>query len=603
MTALELHSNSTLADKKQKSQFHTNQTKLVLSSPTPDISTPPQSPNFPSTTLRLIQSQSLTSSTSSISSIDELEEPITYQAMNLVTPTLDASNSPETLTENSKEIVVSVLDDLISKQINSSHQEKNIELLKAKIQKNNQLLRENLKTSYQRFRLIQTKYFQTHVAQQLNNILELKEKQKQELSNSQKEVQLGEQVQAPKVVIDDGSVDLLTSILKSNLSDSTVENSENVDAAVKSLLDDIQYEILKQNDEKSKSNVKECVTDDDETEDDEDPKDNSAETTWKFTRDYVPVNPYQAPNDHINTQNEPQIVINSDCLTDSSNFFWSKSRAQLGSEWDRVQTKMKQLKLKSKQCNDYLSRTELFENYRMRSEITQQPPEQSENQQTDQAAIAALSTSLQESIAAEVFSVDTETASRCLPYDRSNRKSRIFNLSRSDLVELDDDVLKSFYYTLRYFSNTYFKTMCLCGNKEKQTNVKKTNYYYEKKRKLLEKESNCEAAQTLLAENGKTQADSLASRKTCIFCHLLKKYDQTRMETISSMTKPLQVNGQRKKKKNQLEVSMSDQANAFNSESLNQGSSGDKESNKNDVQVKNKVNIEVFICVTTSDLF
>ena len=71
----------------------------------------------------------------------------------------------------------------------------------------------------------------------------------------------------------------------------------------------------------------------------------------------------------------------------------------------------------------------------------------------DQAAIAALSTSLQESVAASVHTDGQmeSTSSRCVPYSRAKWNSaRLYNLSRADLIELDDDVLKSFYFTLRY---------------------------------------------------------------------------------------------------------------------------------------------------------
>ena len=85
----------------------------------------------------------------------------------------------------------------------------NIENLQLKIKENNDLLKENLKKSYERLRKIQATYFQSHVAEQLNKILELKEKLK--LDNYIKK----EEEKATQ--FDDNSVDLLTSILKSNL--------------------------------------------------------------------------------------------------------------------------------------------------------------------------------------------------------------------------------------------------------------------------------------------------------------------------------------------------------------------------------------------------
>ncbi len=134
-----------------------------------------------------------------------------------------------------------------------------------------------------------------------------------------------------------------------------------------------------------------------------------------------------------------------------------------------------------------------------------------------------MSTSLQESVAAEVFAAQEDTVSRCMPFKRSSA-SRLFNLSRADLVELDDDALKSFYYTLRYFGSTYFKTMCLCGSGERPRSgaAKRNNYYYQKKQQQKLSGSG--------SELGIIYSASEMLKKTCIFCHLLKKYERSRME-------------------------------------------------------------------------
>ncbi len=160
------------------------------------------------------------------------------------------------------------------------NQVQNIELLKTRIKHNNELLRQNLENSYKRLRLIQTKSFQSHVAEQLSTILELKQRQKLEsavTSSSSTLPQLSslpdESTCVSNDVIDATSVDLLTAILKSNLSNGEASTPDKSSTAVKSLLDDIQYEILKQEDD-IKNNVKhqlaDSATDNDLTDDDED---------------------------------------------------------------------------------------------------------------------------------------------------------------------------------------------------------------------------------------------------------------------------------------------------------------------------------------------
>lgn len=608
----------------------------------PDLATPPQSPHgymniYPShsISLPLISSHSLTSSTSSINSIDELEEtrpPLGNVCQNMnnhksekeqanretnkedenPNPTLKNSVTTNKPDPTSKELVLSILDDIISNKVvteetDNQLQEQNIQFLKEKIQKNNETLQESLKSSYKRLRLMQTKCFQTHVAQQLNNILELKEKQKLECNNKPESSTSESSIPVKGLSstntnkltsdFDDTSVDLLTSILKSNLSDtaSKPHNSQRdgVDAAVKSLLDDIQYEIQKQGDEKQAKKKlngnSESDTDEQSDSDDESTmvnNNNDDSTTWKYcksTHDQVNNNnnvntqfkSVENPN-QISTFEPKKVNMNESSdehkkLTDSSNLFWAKSRAQLGSEWTRVQNKMKQLKLKSKQCNDYLSMKQNFiEKFESTNTVNENEEKlaleaTSTENKSDEAAIAALSTSLQESVAAEVFAIEEsskltseKTSSRCLPY-HPNKSSRLFNLNRSDLIELDDQVIKSFYYTLRYFSNTYFKTMCMCSVNEKSS-AKKNNYYYQKKRKLLQEEENArneEINGDLL--NGKKKskkllaADVLSLNKTCIFCHLLKKYEQTRMDSASVMNnKARQMEAQKNRK--QLEL-------------------------------------------------
>lgn len=628
----------------------------------PDLATPPQSPLTPSVTTSssslaphriqlihsLVSNQSLTSSTSSINSIDNDINGVNESS---VMHSCNSNHGDQTNVEaeammlpsesQSRDLVLSILDDLIANDVLTEKPEpKNEEItaeglqeLKAKIQKKNETLRETLKASYNRLRQIQTKCFQSHVAQQLTNILDLKQKQKMAASSqpclSNTVESLGASVvkvtenNKPIIsptesasVIDDTSVDLLTSILKSNLSDTKTPESvasngiTPVDAAVKSLLDDIQYEILKQSDDNKSSHKKQKSGSDTEsdTEDEADETDNWSSSRWPLVVDTTTKTSPTPQQQHgvvgtaeVKTEkSELSADRNDDAqgkLTDSSNLFWSKSRVQLGSEWTRVQTKLKQLKSKSKQCTDYMDKRQAVLdkfNSQKPTRTTTTPAETlakkeadpAETTRSDQAAIAALSTSLQESVAAEVFATTTSqqaepTASRCMPYNRSAvnwYSSRLYNLNRSDLVELDDDVLRSFYFTLRYFGNTYFKTMCMCRNAggtnisscERERGASNTataarnrnNYYFQKKRRsLMQLQEQLNSSEVAGTEGGEeAQESSLKAAqmsaaaelltvqgKTCIFCHLIKKYEQARMvENITATTDSLLSNANSK---------------------------------------------------------
>ncbi len=308
--------------------------------------------------------KTLTPPTTTITSLKSLHQP----ASSLATP----PNSPHVLHVTIQAMSLTPADSLNTNlddpathteaALDSSQlaQSQNIEQLKARINSNNETLRQSLETSYRRLRLIQTKSFQTHVAQQLNTILELKQKQKLESTVAH--------TQAPVVsgvsdcvadVIDATSVDLLTSILKSNLSNNeeSATDTNTATTAARSLLDDIQYEILKESDEiknfpNSKSHQStDSATDDEDLTDDADDQntsladlaaDNECSVDW---------------NSSSSVARQPEKT-----LTDSSNIFWAKNRAHLGCEWTRVQTKMKQLKSKFKQCNDFLARQTALEN-------------------------------------------------------------------------------------------------------------------------------------------------------------------------------------------------------------------------------------------------
>ena len=442
----------------------------------------------------------------------------------------------------------------------------NIDNLQLKIIENNDLLKENLKKSYERLRKIQATYFQSHVAEQLNKILELKEKLK--LDNDIKK-------EEEKTQFDDNSVDLLTSILKSNLN-----NSTNVDSDVKSLLDDIHYEIQKKSDDdrvieflNEKVNNSETENEDDDSNSTHisDGEDNLFDDVDSALYKLKTVNKKTRIIENNSTETVKIKSVSLDehkKLIDSSNIVWNMNKSQIDSNWECIQTKLKYAKLKIKQCNDYTIKVNRY-NYvnkqnqlPLNTTITLLPDvtfPQAQVEKSEEAAIAALSSSLQESVAAVVNTsvntnetnkqIDESTASRCLPFKSNNLKtktnSRLFNLNRNDLIKLDDDVIKSLYSTLKYFSNNYFKTMCSCSqlnNKAKrsfkQKSLFKKEQEYNSDLDNYNDDNDPDYEDKTIKKRKKEQffslSDLLAINKTCIFCHLLKEYERNRLNSITN---------------------------------------------------------------------
>jgi len=164
-------------------------------------------------------------------------------------------------------------------------------------------------------------------------------------------------------------------------------------------------------------------------------------------------------------------------------------RVKLGSEWQRIQTKMKQIKLKSKQCNKYLASKDSAEK-RNNARILDVDDEKE--------AIAALSTSLQESVVQALEETNDNDENSCTVRKRKNLNRKINNL-----ITFNDEALKSFYQTLMHYNNNLFKTMCWCNSSES------INY---------------------------KDSGSLAAKKSCIFCHLFRSYEENRInnEKISN---------------------------------------------------------------------
>lgn len=586
-------------------------------------STPPQSPPFalllrssPAPLSPLIATNTTTTTCAKLGSQSNLM----LNEDSKQTNTDDENKCSTSSTESTTQATIKLLDNT------------NLDHLHSKIKQNNELLKEKLKLSYERYKTIQTKYFHSHVAEQLNKILELKEKQQQQklASNQLEKSQTSVKEEATTTTspsnkssiaqqtssqIDDNSVDLLTSILKSNLnnhtSSSNTNTNSNVDVAVKSLLDDIKYEILKQTDDKrhDEANVTNSDTDNEESE-------SSVTTTSILLNDsfgnqladnvFDDVDLAVEKLKNVNTKKHPP-KSNSDIqsnessdflnekkqqneekkLIDSSNLFWNMNKSQLGSHWECVQTKLKYLKLKQKQCNDYTTKANRFllnvNNSSMKSLLNQissetrtsqhlptsikttntvSKPQQDEKHSSEEAAIAALSSSLQESVAAVVntppFTQQTDStsliesglsASRCVPFrgtTKNRSHSRLFNLNRNDLVRLDDDVIRSLFFTLKYFSTNYLKTMCSCSQLSKwKKSVKQRAFSVDLDAAEAgddeddDHETNSVKKRKKSTENVSLAADLLAMNKTCIFCHLLKEYEKTKMNEINLNNKLL----------------------------------------------------------------
>ena len=435
-------------------------------------------------------------------------------------------------------------------------------------------LKENLRDSYQRLRLNQTKYFQSHIRRHLSK-----------KANDEK-VTTTTTNTTPQ--IDDTSIDLLNSVLTSNAT-TTPTPTPNVLLSSLSLptnqtrlIDDIQYELLKQNEDKSHKrsnylkelnlNVKKmkrssCTTrirrgelkvkqinenDSDQTESDECSSDDSSDE-----------------NEFIDVVSESSTEKDSESqpVSTTANAYWLMRRVQLGCEWQRVQVKMKMLQQKNKQCNDFIhshnsliksfdaklvkstklieklesscGTTKQVDSHQLASSTTAPPLPLSNEIPIEKAAIDALSNELQECVAVINRPTDDRennesqqqqqqnntnnnqvlngksiaTNSRC---STESRNVNLFNLTKcGDMISFnDEDLCNSLKCALTYFRENLFKTACLC---ETSSGVKKR------------KSSNSQIS------------NRVANVKTCIFCHLFKTYENNRKlinETETTPTTP-----------------------------------------------------------------
>jgi hypothetical protein len=260
-------------------------------------------------------------------------------------------------------------------------------------------LKHILKSSYDRLRSIQTKHFKSHVELQLNKILKLREEQ-----------QSTSAVASTQQQIDERTVELLNSILLKS-----AEGSSSATAA-KNLAEDVEYELSKQKEDKSakrsgylagisphSSLITSDASDSDTEVDEED-------------------------------EYEPSSSLKSNSSLDlnkTSESSWSMRRCQLGSEWERVQTKLKMLSSKNSSLNAYIaSYNGLMQNWHSPDENRQ-----------DEQAIEALQESLKQT-------------ARCAPTSRSE----------VELIRFDDGLIKQFYQTLINYKTFLFRSSCTCGS-------------------------------------------------------------------------------------------------------------------------------------------
>ena len=184
---------------------------------------------------------------------------------------------------------------------------------------------------------------------------------------------------------------------------------------------------------------------------------------------------------------------------------------------------MKMLKLKNRQCDDYInSHNSLIQTFNAKLVKSNKLIEKLEScplsneMPTEKDAIAALSSELQECVAVinKPNSLTSQQAlhltnnSRCSTNSIESRNTNLFNLAKSDMISFDDDDLcKTLKYSLIYFRDNLFKTTCLCDSRKPRVDGMKR-----KKNFMIEPSS------SFYAKNG----------KTCIFCHLFKTYENNR---------------------------------------------------------------------------
>jgi hypothetical protein len=449
---------------------------------------------------------------------------------------------------------------------NNEKNETTIEEYQSKFLANQEKLKESFKSTSMKLRELQSRFFKSNLEKQLSNVLALKndanlqkfdDQSKKTLSNSDECA--NSNIFNSK--IDDNAIELLNSILKSYLPLNSNERPSKTSVSedplkplTAKILDSVGYEFLKEKE--------------------------SEETPLLF-------NIVLGENEKLNLvkygdeQCEKSI---KDLLKDRSNWRWNTDRIRFGSEWQRVQAKMKQLKQKDKQCDEYLNRCirlekrngqlyakiEKEDNYKESSiiektkieeissklkesivSITKNDLTNNKNKKNDinnqVKSPGELDTQNQSNKKANVNTiVDSETTSRCSILNRKSLRSRLFNLNKSDFIKLNDT-----YFNLNKANITSDKQI------KCQTLIKKNirdedefsstlKHFYNTVRyydlSMFKNSCSCNNnVNSLLAKSEqnsfsqlrrsarlrkvpkKLDSHVLSETKSCIFCHLLRR--------------------------------------------------------------------------------
>jgi hypothetical protein len=178
-------------------------------------------------------------------------------------------------------------------------------------------------------------------------------------------------------------------------------------------------------------------------------------------------------------------------------------RVKLGSEWQRLQTKMAYLRRTNEQVNKYVRSEREIEKLSksLKDSIRKTFSVSDEDVDTEEDRSLADHSSASSSDYSDQEEEDEETSRRVMgsrTATTNKRRSRQGGAGGGlkQVVRFDDEiVLKSFYVTLMNLRTGLFKEACVCGG---------------------------ETASRPLPQVAATR---LEATKSCIFCHMFKKYD------------------------------------------------------------------------------
>lgn len=240
----------------------------------------------------------------------------------------------------------------------------------------------------------------------------------------------------------------------------------------------VHYELKRQQEEQHEHDSDATETDDSDLNDDDDD-----DTTYEPST----------------SRNSKSPTTDSEVNNTTSELDWFKNRLKLGSEWQRVQTKLKYLKFKNEQLAQHTSSEHEIE--KLSNSLKESLNEKFKTTTSQEPVVnPVLAGSVQHH--EEPPTENTHKSSRCdLIYNRDERKrphrlTTNVPLTGKSPVKLDDLLLKTFYLTLVHFRTSLFKRVCFC-DEFKQNNSSST-------------------------PNSSIRSSIV---KTCIFCDFFKKYE------------------------------------------------------------------------------